>query len=256
MALTASAADFNLTAYDAATMEPLPIGPYGNPTVFQENMPGDEVCPGHLVELILMVSTDVPGAGVFGMDLSDDASVPHSGVYTGEWGVWDPYVEINQVLGFGNPINTETEAQVPHQYDPNYDMAMDTWFYDPFSSQIGGYEEDPNYYLGGAVAQPVGSQEPIGADGVDAPYLHLVINKLDIPCGEMTWVTMAGLPGLVDTASGQGIDPTTFHWLGQDFSNLEPGVVPDGRIDFICVPEPASVALLALAGIPAIIRRK
>jgi hypothetical protein len=256
LALTASAADFNLTAYDAVTMEPLPIGPYGNPTVFQYNPPPEEYCPGHLVELIIMVSTDVPGAGVFGMDLSDPATAPISGVYTGDWGQWDPYVEINQVLYNGvMQIDTEVFATA---FDGvgGYSKAADSWFYTPFESRIGGYQYDPNFYLGGAVSQPVGNQDPIGADGVDANFLHLVINKFDIPCGEMTWVTMAGLPGLVDTETGGAVPIDTYSWLGQSFAGLAPGEVPFGRIDFVCIPEPASVALLALAGIPAIIRRK
>jgi hypothetical protein len=282
MGWTASAADFNLVAYTGnyvpywsggtiENLEYIPTGPNGWQRITQE-CAGD-FCEPEQLEIFLFISTDFTDKGVAGIDMSDPNTNPFaSGVFSGEPGMPDPYVTINNSarwdppppppVGVWVPIHDQGNADIWNGYY-GYSATADTWYFDPFAQFVlGAVQEDGtpadayagNFYKGTGLQWNSSSgytDEMLGADGVLVPYMHLVIDKEAIPCGEMTWVTVAGLPALIN-----GLRPTNYDWLGKQFVDQGAPWVPNGRIEIYCTPEPASVALLALAGIPAIIRRR
>lgn len=282
MGWTASAADFNLVAYTGnyvahyagghiENMEYIPQGPNGWQRITQD-CPTD-YCDPHQIEIFLFISTDFTDGGVAGIDMTDPGTLPHaSGIFSGLPAEPDIYATINNSgrwdppppppAGVWVPIHDQGNADVWNGYY-GYSAAADTWYFDPFAQFVlGAVQEDgtPSDAYAGNFYKGTGLQwnstdgytdEFLGSDGVLVPYMHLVINKEAMPCGEMTWITVAGLPALVN-----GLRPTNYDWLGKSFADQGAPWVPNGRIELYCVPEPASVALLALAGIPAIIRRR
>jgi hypothetical protein len=98
------------------------------------------------------------------------------------------------------------------------------------------------------------SSENLGKNGNLVPYIHLVINKEAMPCGTLTWLTITALPALINGAAAQ--DPNfEINWLGKTFMGQDAPWVPSGRLEIYC-PEPTTLAVLALAGIPILLRRR
>jgi hypothetical protein len=296
MGWTASAADFNLVAYTGNYLPAYPTGTIANLTyipkddksgwqrITQDCNELTGYCDPHQIEIFLFVSTDFTDGGVGGIDLLDQNTTPYaSGIYSGDPPgqggtppqVPDMYVTINNSArwafppppGSWTPIHSETNANAWNGYN-GYNAVSDTWYFNPFGRfALGAPQEDPspapgndyagNFYKGnGLQFDPnppySGWVSPmLGANGNLVPYMHLVINKEAMPCGALTWITVAGLPGLVSPQI-----PATYNWLGKALTPQAAPWAPSGRIEIFCVPEPASVVLLALAGIPAIIRRR
>jgi hypothetical protein len=163
------------------------------------------------------------------------------------------------------PIHGEIPGSIYDNYF-GYDMETDTWYFDPFDQFVlGAVQEDPavapgnsyggQFYLGTGVqwnSTDGYADEFLGAGGNLVPYMHLVVNVGQIPCGETGTITIQGLPTTVEGGRVGSVD-----WLG----TLTPSTpsakwVPTGTIDFFCVPEPASFALLAITGIPMLMRRR
>jgi hypothetical protein len=291
MGWTASAADFNLVAYTGNYLPAYPAGtitnleyiPIGKNGWQRFEQPCNELtgyCDPEQIEIFLFVSTEFTDGGVLGIDLKDPNTTPYasgiwSGTPPGQGGTPpqapDPYVTINNSARWAFPpppgawtrIDDEANANAWNGYN-GYNAVSDSWYFNPFGQfALGGVQEDPspppgndyagNFYKGVGLQwnSDTGVTDPTLGMGTLVPYMHLVINKEAMPCGELTWITVAGLPGLV----GPQI-PATYNWLGKTLLNQAAPWAPNGRIEIYCVPEPASVVLLALAGIPAIIRRR
>jgi hypothetical protein len=288
MGWTANAADFNLVAYTGHYVytpypEPgygwavqdlayIPVGPNGWQRITQECFDPPGLCEPEQLEIFLYISTDKTTKGVGGIDLMDGNSLPPSGIFSGNPGAPDPYVTINNRAYWKKPplpgawtkVDGETDAQT-WDGQKGYSAEEDSWYFGPFDKfALGAVQEDPspapgsnyagNFYKGVGLqwdATNGWTDEMLGSGGVLVPYIHLVINKEAMPCGELTWITISGLPALID-----GTRPATLDWLGQQFAVGGAPVVPTGRLEVYCIPEPASVILLALAGIPAILRRR
>jgi hypothetical protein len=283
------AEDFNVVAYTGhynssypqgtiADLAPIPIGPDGWPRLSRECLGG--LCPAEEIEIFLFVSADGT-AGIAGLDFADTTTTDEfgnprpSGIFSGDWDDPDPYVTIqNRARWQGGPhsgdwipIHDETDANYWNSYY-GYDTAADSWTFEPFTYYLTPIQEDPspppgNEYSGdfykGAALQfdpDVGIPFPeLGSNGQLVPFLHLVIERAEMPYGALTWVSVAGLPALVDTQR-----PDDYNWLGVhvDDQSQPPEIlfVPYGRIEFYCIPEPATCALLLMMGLPAIIRRR
>ncbi len=285
MSVPALAEDFNLVAYTGnyvpywsggsiENMEYIPIGPNGWQRFTQTC--GGNTCPSEQVEIFLFVSTDFTDEGVGGIDMVDAGTTPHaSGIFSGLPGDPDPYVTINNSARWDPPPPPPTGVWVPIHDQANadtwngyygYSAVADTWYFDPFAQFVlGGVQEDgsaPPSQYGGNFYKGTGlqwnsddgySDTDLGKDGVLVPYIHLVINKEEMPCSdELTWITVAGLPSLIN-----GMRPSDYNWLGKSFADQGAPWVPNGRIEIFCpIPEPATLAMLAIAGIPALLRRR
>lgn len=284
---TAHAEDFNLVAYTGhynaaypqGTIEDLqsiPAGPNGWPRITAD-CPGVS-CPAEEIEIFLFISTD-RSDGVGGIELGDPDSTDGygnprpSGAYSGDWDAPDTYVTLQNRAYWKAPppapgkwvaIHTEADANVWDGYS-GYDAAADCWYFEPFTwFDLSPVEEDPspppgnayngNFYKGFGLQFDIvsGWVDPdLGANGQLVPYLHLVVNRQAMPCDTLTWISIAGMGATVD-----GVRPADYEWLGVHIDDLGSPFVPYGRVEFYCVPEPASLALLGLTAIPAIIRRR
>jgi hypothetical protein len=279
------AEDFNVVAYTGhynasyplGTIEnlaPIPIGPNGWPRLLAQ--------PGVLeeIEIFLFVSSDGT-AGVAGLDFADTLTTDEfgnprpSGIFSGDWDDPDPYVTIQNRARWRHPppsgawssIHDETNANLWDGYY-GYDAAADSWTFEPFTYYLTAIQEDPspppgneysgNFYKGSALQfdPDIGIPFPdLGSNGQLVPFVHLVVEQGAIPDGALTWVSFAGLPALTD-----GERPDDYNWLGTHFDDQaqppEILFVPYGRIEFYCIPEPVTCALLLMMGLPAIIRRR
>jgi hypothetical protein len=276
IALPASAAEFNLQAWST-----IPGGGAGSvilpsPGMPLPDQPGEPGQPAILVDpdldtptfvqIVLMVSTDKPGVGVSGIDMGLlGGGVPPNGTYSGDPGLPDPFVSISHSTFFGGSINEEIggagvgwSGSQPISGDAN----LDTYYAAPFTAQIGGYTDGDAsgyaggdvMYLGDVVAQPLGMEDPtVGAGGVFVPFMYLAlhIDAAGMEPGDKTYITVNGLGGLTD-----GTRPATWDWLGNVITDPGPPNNISGRIWVHAIPEPASIALLAIAGVPAILRRR
>lgn len=283
------AEDFNLVAYTGhynaghpqGTIEnltPIPAGANGWPRLSTECI---GVCPSEEIEIFLFVSSDGT-AGIAGLDFADPLTTDEfgnprpSGIYSGDWDNPDPYVTIQNRAhwqyppppGSWLPVHDETNANAWNNYF-GYQTAGDSWTFEPFTYYLTAIQEDPspppgneysgNFYKGAAIQfdPDVGIPFPdLGSNGQLVPYLHLVIERAEMPCGALTWISIAGLPAITDA-----VRPDDYNWLGvhiDDFGAQPPDIlfVPYGRIELYCIPEPATFALLFVMGLPAVIRRR
>lgn len=277
---SANAADFNLVAY-TGDYTPVYYAPGIINNLVEITGPIELVCnettgfcEGGQYEIFLFVSTDRGTKGVAGIDFSDPNTNDDTGVLgTRPSGIFADglYTSINNRAQNppGPPPTWSTiDGEIPGSIYDNYfgyDMETDTWYFDPFDQFVlGAVQEDPavapgndyagQFYHGTGVQwnSTDGYTDEFLGNGTLVPYLHLVINVGEIPCGETGTVTIQGLP---TTIEGGRFD--SVNWLGNSWVSTPPAKwVPTGTIDFYCVPEPASIALLALAGIPALIRRR
>ena len=270
-------------------LEYIPVGPNGWQRYEQLDClpPPDGTsapyCDPEQVEIFLFISTSQT-LGVGGIDLADPNTVDEfgnprpSGVFSGDWDMPDPYVGVKNRARWAFPPPPGQWLGIDGEHDPwgfngatawngynGYAADMDTWFFYPFNQfALGAVQEDPtpppgNEYCGNfykAVALQWNStvgweDETLGANGNLVPYMHLVLNKDEIPCGEKTWISIAGLPAKI-----AGVRPTDYMWLGQYIVDLPAPFVPYGRIEIYCIPEPASIGLLLLASVPVVLRRR
>lgn len=288
MAWSASAADFNLVAYTGNynsayptgtidNLQYIPVGPNGWQRITIDN--GGLSSPAAQYEIFLFVSTDFTDKGVGGIDLADSNTTPGpSGIFSGDSGSPDPLITINNRARWAFPPPPGSWQRINGEHDPwgfngatawngysGYLAAPDTWYHYPFNQfALGGVQEDPaappgNDYAGDFY-KAVGLQwnstvgwadDTLGLGGNLVPYMHVVINKDVQPAGGLSWASVAGLPALIN-----GARPSTYDWLGKSIADQPAPWVPTGRVEIYTVPEPASVVLMALAAIPALVRRR
>jgi hypothetical protein len=267
-------------------LEPIPIGHQGWPMIYQYNPdpPAPQYCDPEIIEIFLFISTDFTDQGTGGIDLADPNTVDQfgnprpSGIFSGDPGMPDPYVGIHNRARWAFPPPPGQWLGIHGEHDPwgfngatawngynGYVADQDTWYFYPFNQfALGAVTEDPsptpgNAYCGNfytAVALQWNSDtgwhdDQLGVNGNLVPYMHLVLNKNEIPCGEKTWISIAGLPAMIN-----GARPTDYNWLGQYIVDLPAPFVPYGRIEIWCVPEPATIGLLLLASVPVVLRRR
>jgi hypothetical protein len=296
MGWSVSAADFDLVAYTGhyvptydgsiydgtATIENLtyiPKGPNGWQRIEQPCNTETGYCDAEQIEVFLFISTDFTDKGVAGMDFNDPTSNPISGIYSGNPGSPDPYVTINNRARWAGksgwtPIDGEKDpwggngATFWDTYY-GYSAANDTFMFYPFNQYaLGPLSEEgvppysnpyTNDWMKAVALQWNAGQgyadQDLGKGGVLVPYIHMVINKEAMPCGTLTWFTISALPALINGLAPQDQN-FTLNWLGKTFNGQAAPWVPSGKLEVYCIPEPASLAVLAVAGIPLLLRRR
>ncbi|KPK82990.1 MAG: hypothetical protein AMJ81_08630 [Phycisphaerae bacterium SM23_33] len=131
-----------------------------------------------------------------------------------------PGTMINQVLAYGNTrVDEEADADMYHGLLPgsNYHKDLDTWIMDEFGHALMSCTQGPNYY----------ERE----SGTEAGVMHVTVGHAYIVCdGSLAFAGRLGTG-----------NPVPF-WT--DVS----GVIP--------VPEPATLALLALGACLPLLRRR